>query len=152
MAVLGSWKGGLFMAVTIQVRRGLHAALPTLAVGELGFETDTYDVYVGDGVANHRIGATATNIADTVHASANKTPLVVADELALLDSASAFALKKITLGQLLDDTAGGTNDNVVKAPTTNVMYDHGVATTGIHGAGANTLLHSGSVIDGGTFA
>jgi hypothetical protein len=139
------------MAVTIQIRRGTHATIPVLAAGELGFETDTFDVYVGDGAANHRVGANASNVADTIHSAANKTPLVVADELALLDSASAFALKSITLGQLLDDTAGGTNGNVVKAPTTNVMYDHGVATTGVHGAGANTLLHSGSVIDGGTF-
>jgi len=52
----------------------------------------------------------------------------------------------------LDDTAGGTDAEVAKAPTSNVMYDHGVATTGVHGAGANTILHSGSTIDGGAFA
>ena len=52
----------------------------------------------------------------------------------------------------LDDTAGGTDAEVAKAPTSNVMYDHGVATTGVHGAGANTLLHSASTIDGGTWA
>jgi len=52
----------------------------------------------------------------------------------------------------LDDTAGGTNAEVAKAPTSNVMYDHGVATTGVHGASTNTLLHSGSTIDGGTWA
>jgi len=51
----------------------------------------------------------------------------------------------------LDDTAGGTNAEVAKAPTSNVMYDHGVATTGVHGASTNTLLHSASTIDGGTF-
>jgi hypothetical protein len=51
----------------------------------------------------------------------------------------------------LDDTTGGTNAEVAKAPTSNVMYDHGVATTGVHGAGANTLLHSASDIDGGSF-
>ena len=52
----------------------------------------------------------------------------------------------------LDDTAGGTNAEVAKAPTSNVIYDHGVATTGVHGASTNTLLHSGSTIDGGTWA
>ena len=52
----------------------------------------------------------------------------------------------------LDDTAGGTDAEVAKAPTSNVMYDHGVAATGVHGAAANTILHSGSTIDGGAFA
>jgi hypothetical protein len=51
----------------------------------------------------------------------------------------------------LDDTAGGANDEVAKAATSNVVYDHGVATTGVHGAGGNTILHSGSTIDGGTW-
>ena len=51
----------------------------------------------------------------------------------------------------LDNTAGGTDAETAKAPTSNVLYDHGVATTGVHGAGANTLLNSGSTIDGGSF-
>ncbi len=51
----------------------------------------------------------------------------------------------------LDDTAGGTNGEVAKAATSNVVYDHGVATTAVHGAGGNTILNSGSTIDGGTF-
>ncbi len=42
----------------------------------------------------------------------------------------------------LDNTAGGTDGLTTKAPTSNVMYDHGVATTGVHGAGANTILYS----------
>ena len=52
----------------------------------------------------------------------------------------------------LDDTAGGTDAELAKAPTSNVVYDHGVATTGVHGASGNTLLHSGSTIDGGAYA
>jgi hypothetical protein len=52
----------------------------------------------------------------------------------------------------LDDTAGGTDAQTDKAPTSNVMYDHGIATTGVHGAGGNTLLHSASTIDGGAYA
>lgn len=51
----------------------------------------------------------------------------------------------------LDDTAGGTDAETDKAATSNVVYDHGVATTGVHGAGAETLLHTGSVVDGGSF-
>ena len=51
----------------------------------------------------------------------------------------------------LDDTAHGTDAEVAKAPTSNVMYDHDHATTGVHGAAANTLLNSGSTIDGGSY-
>ena len=39
----------------LQLKRGTHANIGTLAAGELGFETDTYDVYVGDGATNHKI-------------------------------------------------------------------------------------------------
>jgi len=51
----------------------------------------------------------------------------------------------------LDDTAHGTDAETAKAATSNVLYDHDHATTGVHGAGGNTLLHSGSTIDGGTW-
>lgn len=52
----------------------------------------------------------------------------------------------------LDDTEHGTDSEVAKAITSNVLYAHDHATTGVHGAAANTLLHSGSTIDGGAFA
>lgn len=45
------------------------------------------------------------------------------------------AVGNIEGGSMLDDTAGGTNALVTKAPTSNVMYDHGVAATGVHGVG-----------------
>jgi hypothetical protein len=68
-------------------------------------------------------------------------------------NAAANALEFVAFAATyLDDTAGGTNGEVAKAATSNVVYDHGVATTGVHGAGANTLLHTGSTIDGGTWA
>jgi len=51
----------------------------------------------------------------------------------------------------LDDTAHGTDALTTKAATSNILYDHDHATTGVHGAGANTLLHSASDIDGGTW-
>ena len=44
-----------------------------------------------------------------------------------------------------------TEDEAAKAPTSEWAFDHDVATTGVHGAAANTLLHSGSTIDGGTW-
>jgi len=45
-----------------------------------------------------------------------------------------------------------TEDEADKAPTSEWAFDHDAATTGVHGAGGNTLLHSGSTIDGGAFA
>jgi len=329
------------MAVTIQVKRGAHSALPTLAAGELGFETDTKDIYVGDGAINYKINSEedfttvllgklngieasgdvtdAVNVASSIHGVAEKAwPLAANDEFALIDSAASNVLKKVywstvktyvdgtvlgidlkdpvraattasgvlatafengdiidgvtlatgdrilikdqgaagavngiytvnvsgaptravdadvsaevTYGMMcfvkegtangnegwmlttpnvidlgttvltftqfssitgtttftgltdtpndyaddalkvlrvntgadavefvafaatyLDDTAGGTNNEVAKGATSNVVYDHGVATTAIHGAGINTLLHSGSTLDGGAF-
>jgi len=47
------------MANTIQVRRGANASLPTLNAGEFGFSTDTHQLYVGDGAANHEISLSA---------------------------------------------------------------------------------------------
>lgn len=43
------------MSNTIQVRRGAEANLPTLAAGELGFCTDTHELYVGTGSGNIKI-------------------------------------------------------------------------------------------------
>jgi hypothetical protein len=50
----------------------------------------------------------------------------------------------------LDDTPvdGETNQGI----TSNWAFDHNAAATGVHGAGGNTLLNSGSTIDGGAFA
>ena len=45
-----------------------------------------------------------------------------------------------------------TENLATKAPTSEWAFDHAAAATGVHGAGANTLLHSGSTIDGGAFA
>ena len=44
---------------TIQVRRGANASLPTLNAGEFGFSTDTHQVYIGDGAANHELAKIA---------------------------------------------------------------------------------------------
>jgi hypothetical protein len=49
------------------------------------------------------------------------------------------------INAFLDNTAGGTDANTTKAPTTNVLYDHGVATTGVHGAGTSTIATVGNI-------
>ena len=43
------------MSVTIKFRRGLETNLPTLAVGEPGFCTDSYKMFIGDGSTNHEV-------------------------------------------------------------------------------------------------
>lgn len=43
------------MANTIQVKRGAFASLPTLAAGELGFSTDTFQLHVGNGGTNYEV-------------------------------------------------------------------------------------------------
>uniref|UniRef100_A0A6M3K0V9 Uncharacterized protein n=1 Tax=viral metagenome TaxID=1070528 RepID=A0A6M3K0V9_9ZZZZ len=40
---------------------------------------------------------------------------------------------------ILDNTPGGTNGDVIRAATSNIVYDHGVATTAVHGVGAGTI-------------
>jgi hypothetical protein len=74
---------------TIKVRRGANASLPTLNQGELGFSTDTKQIYIGDGTANYEIariaalGSMATQAANSVAitggAISGITDLAVAD-------------------------------------------------------------------------
>lgn len=54
------------MANTILIKRGLKAALPVLTQGEPAYCTDTDEVYIGDGAANHRIGPSEENFTSTL--------------------------------------------------------------------------------------
>lgn len=66
------------MANTIQVKRGLVASLPTLAAGEFGFSTDTKQVHIGDGAANHEVVMHQLFDANTVlAANSDNTPAAV---------------------------------------------------------------------------
>ena len=54
------------MANTLKIKRGTKATIPTLAAGEPGWCTDTYELFVGDGAINRPVGiahvlATAAN-------------------------------------------------------------------------------------------
>ena len=40
----------------LKVKRGLKDSLPTLAAGELGWCTDTFELYAGDGSVNRLVG------------------------------------------------------------------------------------------------
>jgi hypothetical protein len=46
------------MAVTLKFNRGLAAGLPSLAVGEPAFTTDTHELYIGSGSGNINITGT----------------------------------------------------------------------------------------------
>jgi len=41
---------------TIQLKRGVESGLPSLAVGEPGFTTDTYKLFIGSAAGNQQIG------------------------------------------------------------------------------------------------
>lgn len=62
-----------------------------------------------------------------------------ASGIASLSAGSKVNEQPSSISDHLDNTAGGTNAETTKAPTSNVMYDHGVATTGIHGLGSDTI-------------
>ncbi len=51
-----------------------------------------------------------------------------------------------SISDFLDDTAGGTDALTTKAPTSNVMYDHGVATTGVHAFGKSCRVRNSANI------
>lgn len=127
--------------------------------------------FAEEGTANGDKGWVLTTnnpiTVDTTALTFSQFSTIAATFLALTDTPAAYTgetlkVVRVNAGETalefvgfaatyLDDTAGGTNAEVAKAPTSNVMYDHGVATTAVHGAGGNTLLHSGSTIDGGAF-
>lgn len=44
------------MSNIIKIKRGLVANLPTLALGEIAYTTDSKEVYVGNGVGNDKVG------------------------------------------------------------------------------------------------
>ncbi len=48
------------MSTSIQVKRGIRASLPTLAVGELALCTDTYELFMGSPLGNIQIALTGS--------------------------------------------------------------------------------------------
>lgn len=102
-----------------------------------------------------------------------------ADELLLADNSDASSIKKADLASIVDarlsggtgiDYTNGTiaidgavvlqhsdvddspSDGSTNVPiSSNWAYNHNAASTGVHGAGVETLLHTGSTIDCGSF-
>lgn len=98
------------MANTIQVKRGAFASLPTLAAGELGFSTDTKQVHIGDGAANHELITVDKFDAGTVlYAVDDNTPVVKtrAELIALLSGQAGadFAMNSHKITGVTDPTS-----------------------------------------------
>jgi len=60
------------MSETIKIRRGAFADLPTLEQSEMGYCTDTDQVFIGDGSANHEFDTGSVGIYSNV---ASATPV-----------------------------------------------------------------------------
>jgi len=58
----------------LRIKRGTKAGLPTLAAGEPGWCTDTFEFFVGDGTTNRFVGGTVRTT--TIASSATPTPNV----------------------------------------------------------------------------
>lgn len=87
------------MANTIQIKRGAKSSLPTLAAGQLGFCTDTFELYVGTGSANKFIGSPGVIV----------NPMTTQGDVIYGGSSGAPArLPKGTAGQILTMNAGAT--------------------------------------------
>lgn len=97
------------MANTIQVKRGIHSSLPTLGAGEFGFSTDTKQVHIGDGAANHELVMHSLFDANTfLYATGDNTPAVKtrAEVMALLSGQSDadFAMNTHKITGVVDPT------------------------------------------------
>lgn len=68
--------------------------------------------------------------------------VAAASGIASLNANSKVVEQPASISDFLDNTAGGTDAEVTKAPTSNVVYDHGVAVTGIHGVADYAQLAS----------
>jgi len=67
------------------------------------------------------------------------TVKAIASGLASLNSSVKVVEQPASITDHLDNTAEGTDSEVTKAPTSNVMYDHGVKTTAVHGVGGSNV-------------
>ena len=96
------------MANTIQIRRGLHASLPTLAAGELGFSTDTFQVNIGNGGTNYEFVMHQLFDAQTVlAATSDNTPVA-------LTVTEQSLVGRLTGGNVAAVSMGIADNNVVQ--------------------------------------
>jgi Major tropism determinant N-terminal domain len=144
----------------IQLRRGLAAtwtsANPTLASGEVGVETDTLKVKVGNGsTAWNSLGYLGPStggvgsVAGDTHAATSKATPVDADEVPLVDSAAAFALKRLTWANLKAtlktyfDSLPTTYANKTISGATNTLTNIGISSLSATGTPSTTTFLRG---------
>ena len=115
-----------------------------------------YVLTTNDPITVDTTSLSFTSFASTTSTSSwtglTDTPGIITADYIVKGDAGGGSLEMVSFATTyLDNTAGGTSGETGKAPTSSVMYDHATADTGVHGAGSNTLLNSGSTIDGGTW-
>ncbi|AIQ31629.1 hypothetical protein P40081_28455 [Paenibacillus sp. FSL P4-0081] len=109
------------MSQTIQIKRGTKAQLATfgaLLAGEMGFCTDTKEIYIGDGTSNSMVGRalSGTEASRPVAASAGRLYYITSGSnvgYMYFDSGSAWI--RVNVLSLADLT--GTIDNVADGAT-----------------------------------
>ena len=98
------------MADTIQIKRGVKAKLPVLPDGELGYCTDTGELYIGASGANKLVGkvAWATDIS-ALQTSVNNI------------NTSISTLNTTVAGKLTATAAANVSDVATEATTADVI-------------------------------
>ena len=96
------------MANQIQMKRGVFASLPTLAVGEFGYCTDTDQIFIGDGAANHEVVMHDLFNANTIlAANSDNTPAAVT-------LSEQQVLARLTSGNIAGVAIGIADNNMVQ--------------------------------------
>ena len=136
------------MSNTIQIRRGANASLPTLNAGEFGFSTDSKQVYIGDGAANHELAKAAVNndITSMTGLDDNGVPLAkvanAASDGANSDITSTTTLTQITraTGGAFDIAIGGAAGDDFTVDTDKLVVEGDTGNVGIGTTGPDELL------------
>ena len=96
------------MANIVQVKRGALADVPVLNAGEFGFSTDTHQIFIGDGAANHELAKQTS-----LHAQGTDTALGAQSENLDMNTHKIVGVVDPTADQeaatkkYVDDNAGG---------------------------------------------
>ena len=121
--------------------------------GDKGFVLTTNDPITVDTTALvfsqfSSAGAGATTFVELTDTPANYSGAGL-DVLRVNTGATAVEFVDFATAYL---EASPTNGETAKAPNSDWAFDHDATDTGVHNAGAETLLNSGSTIDGGAYA